>query len=386
MAYPSVTDAQHRASNGRVNDESDFDERPRPWWRRSRATQATAVAVQHSTFPQPDAPTQAIPAVPGAVPKPQLPQVLYRERPADLDMAAYNISLAAANAGLHRWSAIKLEEALAVHLRVLHRLAEQERDEGRRLLARSGNGAAAAVRAVETIEGAVQAEERAASVPGVNVSVAVNPGALGKGIVAVTANQGAVQDPTAQFSRLTPELLAELDALHAAASTTPAPVEVTVVDASPLSFPPSPVHLNGAPPIPADADESADPDAHSPLAASVLPRRPLVTVLPAPMTDGEHPEPIGLHGSCPARGEVNSGDWVFDAGANGADVLKLVRGVVIVRDGEDGAPVGARVFFADGSDRRVRGVDGAVQAMDGADAMELLEKYEAQLAEMEAAL
>lgn len=186
------------------------------------------------------------------------------------------------------------------------------------------------------------------------------------------AQHASDPEPTAVLPVLTPQALADLDAAAP-------PVEMVATTVKP-----SPVHGSGddvRPPIP---DEQADPGAYSPLAASVLPRRPLVTVMPAPMTEGDDPRPVGVQPAQPAYGEVSAGDWVFDdSGADGAAVLKLVRDIAIVY-GRNTDPVGARVFFADGTDRRVA-EDRPVLAMSAEEARPLLEKYEAQLAEMESA-
>jgi hypothetical protein len=303
--------------------------------------------------------------------------VLYRERPADLDKAAYNIALAANTAGLHRWSAIKLEEQLTVHLRALHGMAEQERAEGRRLLERHGNGARAVATAVGHIQDAIQAEQESNRTPGVHVSVEVDTATLGSAVTAVTANEGDVTARTTQFEALTKEKLAQLDAQR--------------IEAIPATTTASPVHVPGEelrpprplrPPIP--ADEDADPGASSPLARQVLPRRPRVTVMPVPMPGDEGSDQAVLREVRPAQSELAERDWVLDEAEPGAGVLRLVSRVAIVYDGQS-EPVGARVYFAAGGDRRVN-AQGTVRAMRAADAEPLVKAREAAMDEMEASL
>ena len=364
MAYASVGEAKHRTSNDSVNDESGFSENPRKrWWQ--RAAQAPAPTVEHDGSPKWDAPTQAIPTVPSSRPA---PQVLYRERPADLDKAAYNIALAANTAGLHRWSAIRLEEQLATHLRVLHAMAEQERAEGRKLLARREGTAGTADAAANGIRKVVRAVEQANGLAGVTVEAEIDAEAYGRDLGAAWANAHALNDETMQFQPITPDM--------------PDPrVKVTAVSATAAG---SPVHVPGEdlrPPVP-DEDEDADPGASSPLARQALPRRPRVTVMTVPVTAGEHPEPAGLREVRPAQGELGERDWVFDDSEPGVSVLKLVSRVAIVYDGQS-EPVGARVFFAAGGDRRVP-AQAAVRAMRAADAEPLVKAREAEMDEMEA--
>lgn len=255
MAYTSVDHARHRADNAIVKPESGIDEQPRRW-RFGRRTQQQARPVQrveHSDYPQPDAPTQLLPPVPqhaqASAPRPApipTPQVLYRERPVDLDKAAYNIALTATQAGLHRQSAIKLEESLAVHLNVLHRLAEQERAEGRRLIERHENGRAAVDAAVAGFRSVVDAEDEANKLPNVRVTAEVDTDAVGRDLGAAFVNAHAVNETTTTFQPITPGM--------------PDPrVKVTVEEVPATTDVPSPVHVPGdgtAPPLPADADDS----------------------------------------------------------------------------------------------------------------------------------
>lgn len=299
MALSStLTQRQHRASDGTVKDKSEFGETPRRWWQRK--TQPVP-AVERSTFPRPDAPTQAIPPVPAARTKPATPpqpQVLYRERPVDLDIAAYNIALAATNAGLHRSSATKLEEDLALHLRVLRRLAQKEHDEALKLLARSGNGAQAAAQIVENLSEIVSAEQKANELPGVTVKAHVATDTLGSELVAVTANQGALSDETTQFQRITPGM--------------PDPrVQVSVTTVT-VDKPPSPVHVPGdgsRPAVPAAGDPVEGTGTHEPLPRRV-PQATTHPVLPADLdVDPYEAADPTIEGAGLAPGA-----WVFDEG------------------------------------------------------------------------
>ncbi|HXT90529.1 MAG TPA: hypothetical protein VN714_14850, partial [Trebonia sp.] len=178
----TVTDARHRVSDAKVKNVSGLVERPRRWWQRKAEQQAPA--VERSTYPSPGADTEILPAVRPTEPK-QLPQVLYRERPADLDKAACNITLAATAARLHGWSAIKLEEQLAVHLRVVHGLAAQERAEAQKLLDRAKRTAGTPEAAVQGIREVVRAQDEANSndankLAGVTVTAEVDTGAYGR--------------------------------------------------------------------------------------------------------------------------------------------------------------------------------------------------------------
>lgn len=190
--------------------------------------------------------------------------------------------------------------------------------------------------------------------------------------------------PTALQVALTPDVLERLDAGEPIEDVAPTQVMPTV-EAVPASAGASPVHIPGddlRPALPVEDEQDADPGASPPPARTALPRRPRVTVMPAPMTSGEHPEPIGLRNARPAYGEVGAGDWVFDDSGPGAGALRMVRDVAIVYDGQ-AQPAGARVYFAAGGDRRVA-ADRTVCALSAVEAQPLVEAREAVLDEMEA--
>lgn len=187
-------------------------------------------------------------------------------------------------------------------------------------------------------------------------------------------------EPTALQVALTPDVLKRLDAGEPFGDVAPTQV-MPVVQVAPATATPSPVHVPGdalRPPIP---HEDADPGASSSLARQVLPRRPRVTVMSLPPTGAEGGDPAGLRDVRPAQGEVGECDWVFDD-SKGARVLKLVKGVAIIYDGQS-EPVGARVFFEAGGDRRVL-AQGTVLALSAADARPLVAAHEAELDELEA--
>lgn len=356
----TLADPRHRASDPQVKTESRFGETPRRrWWQRPAQTDP---AAERSTFPHPDADTRILPQVPHRTPTPAaLPPVLYRERPADLDKAAYNIALTANSAGLNRWSALKLEEQLAKHLRVLHALAEQERAEGLKLLARNGNGALAAAQIVEDLSGIVSAEQKANELPGVTVKAHVATDALGSELVAVTANQGALGDETAQFQRITPGM--------------PDPrVQVSVTTVT-VDKPPSPVHVPGddvRPPVPAVGDAAPDTGTHQPLPKRV-PQATTQMVLPA--TDLDPYEAVDPT----ANGKtLASGAWVFDEGTGtGGPVWFLLAAQV--NELREGVRV-AVLKFANGLVREVR-AGTQVRVLDVRRAQVLVAQIEARLAQ-----
>lgn len=358
----TLADPRHRASDPQVKTESRFGETPRRrWWQRPAQTDP---AAERSTFPHPDADTRILPQVPHRTPTPAaLPPVLYRERPADLDKAAYNIALTANSAGLNRWSALKLEEQLAKHLRVLHALAEQERAEGLKLLARNGNGALAAAQIVEDLSGIVSAEQKANELPGVTVKAHVATDALGSELVAVTANQGALGDETAQFQRITPGM--------------PDPrVQVSVTTVT-VDKPPSPVHVPGddlRPSLPAD-DEDADPGAAKPLPKRV-PQATTHMVLPATDLDPYEAVDPTVNGRTLAQGA-----WVFDEGTGTGGPVWFLLGEQC-NELREGVRV-AVLKFANGLVREVR-AGGQVKVLDVRRAQVLVAQIEARLAQRDA--
>lgn len=317
----TLADPRHRASDPQVKTESRFGETPRKrWWQR---TAQTDPAVERSTFPAPDAPTQVIPPVPTVARKPATPpqtpkpQVLYRERPADLDIAAYNIALAATNAGLRRSSATKLKEDLALHLRVLDRLAQKEHDEALKLIERPKNADAATDSALESLRDIAEAERRANELAGVSITAEVDTKAYGSDLGAVWTNAHALSDDTAHFEPIRPDtpdprlrVTVKTDADDDEDVAQAAIGTVTVAQAATAAqVPGSPLHLADGklPPIPAE-DEVADPGAGKPLPKRVPQRRP-VDVLPYSDLDPY----AAVDPTVEGQGLV-SGAWVFDEG------------------------------------------------------------------------
>ena len=304
MAYPSVTQAQHRADDASAKNESGFGETPRRWWQRK--TQPVP-AVERSTFPRPDAPTQAIPPVPTArpqpatPPRPPKPQVLYRERPSDLDRAVYNLMGLLTVAGREKWSATRIVAEIldgGEPAGIVRGVGEDEKREAMKLLARSGNGAQAAAQIVENLSEIVSAEQKANELPGVTVKAHVATDTLGSELVAVTANQGALSDETTQFQRITPGM--------------PDPrVQVSVTTVT-VDKPPSPVHVPGdglRPAVPDADEELADPGAAKPLPRRV-PQASTHPVLPADLgLDPYEAVDPTIEGAGLAPGA-----WVFDEG------------------------------------------------------------------------
>lgn len=287
----TLADPRHRASDPQVKTESRFGETPRKrWWQR---TAQTDPAVERSTFPNPDGDTRILARLAPPQAKPVPPPVLYRERPADLDKAAYHVALTANSAGLNRWSAIKLEEALAPHLRVLHSLAEKERAEGLKLLERPANAEAANAAVLDDLRNVVAAEEKANELPGVTVRAHVDTDALGSGLGVVWANAQQPLEETAQFARITPGM--------------PDPrVKVSVTTVT-VDKPASPVHVPGdgmAPPVPAKAADEQS----APLPKRVPQHRP-VDVLPYSDKD-----PYGAVDPTVEGQGLEPAAWVFDEG------------------------------------------------------------------------
>jgi len=346
-----VTPGQHRASYAPVNNESEFGETSR--WRRWRRAEKTAPAVERSTFPRPDADTQILPQAPHRPAASSLPP-LHHDPSTNPDLVALNMIRVCSQSMAEHWSATRLNDALLTHNGELHKRAMREQEGGATIARRVANGHRTAQQTAEAIEAAVRVEQ----VTGVKVPL--DPAALGKGMARSAANAHDLSEHTmVGLPRITEGM--------------PDPRIETVTVAEPAS----PVQVPGThPPVP--DDEVADPHAEA------LPKRVPhpVHVMPAPMSEGENPQPVGLHPVKPAYGEVHEGDWVFDDSADAA-VLKLVRQVTVVRGG-NGDPVSARVFFADGSDRRVL-KDRTVRVLGTDAAAALLEKYEAQVAQIEAA-
>ncbi|HSS39535.1 MAG TPA: hypothetical protein VLT58_12260 [Polyangia bacterium] len=250
MAITSVTDPRHRAGDGQVKSESEFGEARRtPWWRRSKAEPQPA-PVEHSTFPNPGAPTQAIPQIPPAAPK---PRVLYRERPIDIDRAGYNIIGLLALAGREKWAAGRVLQEIDEPLEVLRRIKAQEDADAQKLLDRSGSAAAAPGVALDGIRNVVAAQDAANELPGVAVTADVDAGALGSELTAVTSNASALSDETMTFAPITPGM---------------ADPRVKVsIEAVPATAAPSPVQVPGEdlrPAIPGERVD-ADPGASSPV-------------------------------------------------------------------------------------------------------------------------
>lgn len=303
----TLADPRHRAGDPQVKSKSEFGETPRKrhWWQRTQETEPTPRV--RSTFPQPDAPTQAIPPVPQPRPKPapaRKPQVLYRERPSDLDRAVYNLMGLLTVAGREKWSATRIVAEIldgGEPAGIVRGVGEDEKREAMKLLARNGNGAQAAAQIVETLGEIVAAEQKANELPGVSVKAHVDTGAFGSELVAVTANQGALSDETTSFQRITPGM--------------PDPrVQVSVTTVT-VDKPVSPVHApfdGSTPPIPAEDDEVADPGAHNPLAP--LPRR----------TDSFEAR-LDEHGALVDGKEIEAGD-VPDAAALGGPLWLAHRG------------------------------------------------------------
>jgi hypothetical protein len=359
VAYPSVTQAQHRVSDAKVKGKSEFGETSRRWWQRKG--EAQPAPVKPSTFPNPAARTQILPLVEHHNPTPPAaPQVLYRERPIDLDKAACNIGLAVNSSILNRWSATKLEEQLARHLKVVHALAQQELAEGQKMMARRESGEGAAVAAVEGIREVVHAEKQANGLAGVSVKAEVDTAAVGKELGAVWANAHALGDDTTQFQPITADM--------------PDPrVKVTVVAASATD---SPVHVPGddlRPALPVDA---------APLAAP-LPRRGEITVLPA----GDNDPSKSLN---PLEESLLPGSWVQDEGSDTTGRFWWRVSHVRKSIGDDGP--WTRVEFANSQHRNVdRGKTVTVLNPDAAARMltehvaQLAAKAEAAQADAEAA-
>lgn len=363
MAYPSVTDAQHRGTRTRRG-------RGLPW----RRPQAPAPVVEHSPFPDPDLPTQVIPPhrQPRATLKPSA--TVHGSHPSHLLFAFAHraMDVCADPKADHRAA----YDALAPLMQSLLEGAKAEANFDRRS---TENKAAAEAQGATLDDAAKRGHDIGPESPHGMQAVAD---------IVDRAKRAPAPESTALMSKLTPAVLAQLDAgvpVGDVAQTRVLPVVEAVaatVDASPVRVPGDSVRPAIAPTDGSD-DEEVGPGFYSPLAASVLSRRSPrpVTVMPAPMADGE---PVGLRSTQPAYGQVFAGDWVFDdSGPGDVDVLKLVRDVAIVY-GENTDPVAARIFFADGTDRRVA-EDRAVRAMSAAKAAPLLEKYEAQLAEFQGA-
>lgn len=370
MTYNTVAEARHRADPLPVKPGSGFGETRRE--RRSwlRKPKPPAPTVEHSTFPSPNLPTQVIPAQRQPRPTVKPSATVHGNHPAHLLFAVVHraIDVCADPKADHRTA----YDALAPLMQSLLEGAKAEANFDRRA---KDNEAAATAQGATLEDAAKRGHDIGPNSPHGKQAVAD---------IVDRARRAPMPQSTELMSALTPEVLDRLDAGTPVEDVTQTQV-LPRVETVAASASPSPVHVPGEdlrPPVPGD-EECADPGVDSPLARKVLPHRPRVTVMPAPMTSGEHPEPIGLRDARPARGEVGGGDWVFDdSGADGAGVLKLVRDVAVVF-GADSEPVGARVFFAVGGDRRVA-EDRMVQVMSADEAAALVLAREVELDALEA--
>lgn len=359
MAYPSVTQAQHRVSDAKVKGKSEFGETSRRWWQRKG--EAQPAPAEPSTFPNPAGRTQILPLVEHHNPAPPAaPQVLYRERPIDLDKAACNISLAANSSVLHGWSAIKLRESLERHLRVVNALAEREVAEGLKLIERPKNAGAATDSALDSLREVAEAERKANELAGVQITAEVDTKVFGSDLGAVWTNARAVSDDTAHFEPIrpdTPDPRLKVTVKTAGIETVPA-----TASADPAAVP-SPVHVSS------DGSLAPIPEQPAPLAAP-LPRRGEITVLPA----GDNDPSKSLD---PLEESLLPGSWVQDEGSDTTGrfwwrVLHVRKSI------GDGAPW-TRVEFANG---QVRNVDsgGTVRVLSPDAAARMLTEHVAQLA------
>jgi len=333
-------------------------------WRRGRDERparhgADTEPPEHSTFPQPDAPTEAIPE-PKAPARPR--PAAHRNPDTAPDRCALNIIGISTLSVRDKWPAARLEESLHEQLDLLHGLAEQERAAALKLLGRGGEAARAAGRVAEVIEAAVKVETFT------GVPTSLDPESLGAGLTALTANAHRPLDATMQF----PKPL-YVDGMADPRETPPAPVEVTQVLATAHPWDAlggGAAHATGTPLTPAVV-QPAIPHGDAPEADTALPHRE-PCVMPAPLGPDGGPR----HGRKidPRVVELAPGDWVFRGGL-GADAA-VYRQVADVVCDEDGTHIGYR-----GGERQDVAAGRTVRVLSSDEAALLLAQHREQLAE-----
>lgn len=252
MAYPTVADARHRADNAAAKSVSGFGERPRRWSLRKRQVETPAApVVERSTFPQPDAPTQAIPA-----PRPYR-QVrpsanVHGTHPAHLlfELAHRALDVCADPCTDHRAA----YDALVSTWTKLQRGAASEANFDRRT---KDNKQAAAAQGATLQDAARRGHDIGPKSPHGRQAVSD---------IVERALRAPLPESTQVMEQMTPQRLAELDAERAARVST-APASATSAPAVAAS----PVRAD-APPVP--ADEVADPGSGKPVPAPLPHRTP----------------------------------------------------------------------------------------------------------------
>ena len=291
MGITTVTHAPQHASGANAKTESGSGQRRRGGWLHRKQPAPQPPTVEHSTFPRPDAPTQAIPA-----PRPYRPVApAYRSPETDAGDLAINIAGIAVWAAKNNIPSAQFLRELDSNLTELTRRAETEQHAADVIARRNQAAAEQAARVARAIEDAVAAEDASKNVPGVAVYAEVDPQAMGKGLGALSVNAHRVHDKTmVGLTPITPDMpdprvtvtAAEVETVPATAGTDPAGVPG--------------VHA----PIPDEAPATATP----------LPHRepqPEITVLPAAVDgDGEVRDP--MDGVVPARTELHAGVWVLE--------------------------------------------------------------------------
>lgn len=264
MTYSTVEDARHRASDAGVKTVSAFGQTPRKrrgWLRGKTQESAPAVTGARSTFPNPDADTRILPQIGHSPAACALPPV-HRDQSTNPDQVAINMIAVCAQSLREHWSSTRLMDTLLTHNGELHRRSMREQEGGAAIHRRTLAAQQAAMDAAAAIAAVVDAEERAKEL-GIPFEAKIDPGALGAGLAAMTANAHAPERGTMQFPKLTDDVLAQMDAERG--------VTVQRVPATATSDPaavPSPVHTGRdetAPPVPAVDDEDTDPGAAKPL-------------------------------------------------------------------------------------------------------------------------
>ena len=339
MAITTVSHPPQHAGDAQVKPKSAFGETRRtPWWKRGK-NEPQATTVEHSPFPQPDAPTQVIPDLPHRpAPAPAaVPAAAHRDPSTSPDIVAVRMIRVCSQALDEHWTATRLHEALGIHNEELEKRWLRELDGARKVQARRAASEAQAARLVDVFEAAVLVEETTGT------HVPLDPQAMGAGLAQMTANAHAPAEETMTFPRITDEMP---DPRVAASS----PVR-TGRDQS-------------APPLP---DAAGDTGAHEP-----LPQRPApLDVLAAAERDQYTSVDPTLDDA-----ELGYGSWVWDegCGTTGPVWLKLARRHVEVA--ESGGVVARLDFVSLNLASREVPAGGRVRVLDPQRARELLAQHE----------
>jgi hypothetical protein len=284
-------------------------------WLRRRDVRADQprTTPRHSTFPQPDAPTQILPPVPARATAP-----LHRDESTNPDPAALYMASLCIRAVREHWSSTHLRAELATPLRDLDGWSAKEREGGATIARRVAAAEQTAERVAAAIEAAVLVHEVTGKPVDLDTTV------LGNGLAALSVNARTLTEETMHGLPMPPLTDPRLP-LHAP--------EVTQVLPSPQQFPPFGQDNGHAHP---EVAEQPSP-VHAPTESAPVPDAEPTGLIPLPqrrpvhwISVADHPQ---VHGKLvnPAETEIVAGDWVQDEGSDcsGGPAWGLVRDIAV---------------------------------------------------------